>query len=377
MVIDSHFVDKEADQLVVHGAVHVDAAVRRAFLAAESERGAHDPLARDLEVGARHDDGRVLAAHLDDAGAGVRVQERAMEGHPDLVRAGEDDAVDRVAACQLVADGVAGSHHEVDDPVGKARVAEGLHQRDRAHRPGARGLEDDRVAGHQRRGRRTARERHGEVEGADDGEDAVRPQDRAGPDGGVAERVERPIEVRLALGRVRVVADEVGALLDLAERLDAVLADLDGHQAGVLHLALADQLRGAAQEREALGPAERSPGRLRGARRGDRVADVLARGRRETADEDVGVDGRAQLEGRVARALAAADDVRVVLTEASAGTFQAALESGMQSLVVRAERRVGDLDALAACGIAHRGRSSVSRGRPVRGGAWSRSGGSL
>ena len=134
---------------------------------------------------------------------------------------------------------------------------------------------------------------------------------------------------------------QVGALLDLAERLDAVLADLDGHQARVLHLALADQLGGAAQERQALGPAERSPGRLRGARRGDRIADVLARGRREAADEDVGVDGRAQLEGRVARALAAADDVRVVLTEASAGTVEAALESGMQTLVVRAERRVG------------------------------------
>ena len=86
------------------------------------------PSAASSRSALRHDDGGVLAAHLHDAGTGVRVHERAMEGHADLVRAREDDAVDGVAACQLVTDGVAGSHDEVDDPVRNARVAEGLHQ---------------------------------------------------------------------------------------------------------------------------------------------------------------------------------------------------------------------------------------------------------
>ena len=59
--------DQQADQLVVDRPLDVDARVGRALLPAEPERRAHDPLGRLLEVGRARDDGRVLAAHLDDA----------------------------------------------------------------------------------------------------------------------------------------------------------------------------------------------------------------------------------------------------------------------------------------------------------------------
>ena len=76
---------------------------------------------------------------------------------------------------------------------------------------------------------RAAGERHREVERADDGEHAVRPEDRAGVDGRVAEVAHRVVVAVVVLHRLGVVADQVGRLLDLAERLDPVLADLDRH----------------------------------------------------------------------------------------------------------------------------------------------------
>ena len=70
----------------------------------------------------------------------------------------------------------------------------------------------------------------GKLNGLIDGEHAVRPEDRAGVDGGVAEVAHRVVVAAVVLRRLRVVADEVGRLLDLAERLEAVLADLDRHE---------------------------------------------------------------------------------------------------------------------------------------------------
>ena len=76
-------------------------------------------------------------------------------------------------------------------------------------------------------------EGHGEVEGRDDAEDAVRPQHRAGVRGRVAQVAHGLLVEAVVDGRLGVVAQQVGALLDLAQRLDAVLADLDGHQGAV------------------------------------------------------------------------------------------------------------------------------------------------
>ena len=181
-------------------------------------------------------------------GRGYFWREGPEEVHADLVGAGEDDAVDPVVLAQLRPDAVARAHDQVEDAGRHARVAVGLHQGDAAHRAGAGRLEDDRVAGQHGRRRRACRECHGEVEGRDDGEDAERAKDRAGVDGGVTQVVHGVVVRAVVLPDLGVVADEVGRLLDLAERLEPVLADLDGHQAGVLHLALADQLGRRAQD---------------------------------------------------------------------------------------------------------------------------------
>ena len=58
---------------------------------------------------------------------------------------------------------------------------------------------------------------------------------------------------------VAVVRDEVGALLHLADRLDAVLADLERHDGAEEHDALADQVGGALQDPRALRVGRRAP----------------------------------------------------------------------------------------------------------------------
>ena len=233
-------------------ALDVDAAVRGALLAPEAEGAPDDPVGRLLEVRLGRDDRRVLAAHLHDARLGPPLREGPEQGHPDLVRAGEDDAVDTRALLDLLPDALAGSHHEVEDAVGQAGVAIGLGQEDAAHRARRRGLEDDGVARHQGARAGAGRESHREVEGADDREDAERAQDGARADRGVAEVVHRVDVPVVAFVDVRVVADEVGGLLHLAQGLEPALADLDGHQGCVLHLALGDEVRGPAEDREAL-----------------------------------------------------------------------------------------------------------------------------
>ena len=58
----------------------------------------------------------------------------------------------------------------------------------------------------------------------------------------VAEVAHRVVVAVVVLHRLGVVAEQVGRLLDLAERLDPVLADLDGHDRGVVHEPVADEL---------------------------------------------------------------------------------------------------------------------------------------
>ena len=114
--------DQQPHELVVDRPLDVDPRVGRALLAAEPERGAHDPLGRLVEVGRARHDGRVLAAHLDDARPRPRLAERVEQLHPDLVRAGEDDAVDAGVVLERLADRLARAHDEVDDALRDARI---------------------------------------------------------------------------------------------------------------------------------------------------------------------------------------------------------------------------------------------------------------
>src|SRR3954452_19790421 len=142
--------DEQPDELVMDGPLDVDPGVGRALLPAEPEGAAHDALGRLVEVRVPGDDGRVLAAHLDDARARPRLREPAEQLHPALVRAGEDDPVDARVILERLADRVAWPHHHVDDALGETRLDVGHHQVDRRQRRGAPALGDDRVAGGRR-----------------------------------------------------------------------------------------------------------------------------------------------------------------------------------------------------------------------------------
>ena len=189
-------------------------------------------------------------------------------------------------------------------------------------------------------------EGHREVERADDGEHAVRPEDRAGVDGRVAEVAHRVVVAVVVLHRLRVVAQQVGRLLDLAERLDPVLADLDRHVGGVRHQVVADVLGRPADDREPLAPRDRGPGRLGGARRGDRGVDVggrrASRTSRRSMSRSIG-ERASNVLGAVAPL--AVDVVLVVPAELGLGLGDGRLEAGVELLVVGAQGRVGDLDA--------------------------------
>ncbi len=149
----------------------------------------------------------------------------------------------------------------------------------------------------------------------------------------------------VVLGGLRVVADEVGRLLDLAKRLDPGLPDLDRHQAAVDHLALADQLGRALQDLEPLLPAQGEPRRLRLARGCDRVLDVLPGAGCEVAEDDVAIDRAVDRELTVTAALGARDEVPMVAVEERLRLGEARFVLGVELLVVGAERGVSDLEA--------------------------------
>ncbi len=291
-----------------------------------------------------------------------RLRERVEQPHPDLVRAGEHDAVDAGVVLERLADRVARAHDEVDRALGNAGLDVGHHQVDRRERRRARRLEDDRVAAEQGGSRRAAGQGHREVERADDGEDAVRPEHGPGVDRGVAEVAHRVVVAVVVLHRLRVVAQEVGGLLDLAERLDPVLADLDRHVGGVRHQVVADVLGRATDDGDALAPGHRGPRRLGGTRCGDRLVDVRRGGGRERPEEQVPIDRRARLERLGAIAPLAVDVVLVLPAELRPCRRHGRLEACVQLLVVGAQGRVGDLDARLGLGRHGGGPRAVGRG---------------
>ena len=207
----------------------------------------------------------------------------------------------------------------------------------------------------------SCRERHREVERADDGEDAVRPEDGAGVDGRVTEVAHRVVVAVVVLHRLGVVAEQVGRFLDLAERLDPVLPDLDRHVGRVRHQVVADVLGRPADDREPFAPRDGGPGRLSGTGGSDCGIDVRGRAGRERAHEDVAIDRRPRLEAVRPVAPLAVDVVLVVPAELGLRVGDCRLETGVQLLVVGGERCVRDLDA--RCGIGrHLGVASGWRG---------------
>ena len=129
----------------------------------------------------------------------------------------------------------AGPGHEVDDPGREAGLGHQLDEQRRAMRRVARGLEDDRVAGHEGRHHLPARDRHREVPGRDDPGDADRLADAHRPLVGQLGR-DRVAEHPAALAGHQ--EGDVDAFLDVAARLGEDLAHLAGHRPGEALLVL-------------------------------------------------------------------------------------------------------------------------------------------
>ena len=194
------------------------------------------------------------------------------------------------------------------DAAGHAGLVQDLGQQHARPRRRLGRLEHDGVARHERRADRTGGERGREVEGRDHAEHAVRAQHR---------RVVVLAGLRRLVGLERVVLDEpvavvrdqVGALLDLADRLDPVLAHLERDDGAEEHDALADQVGGALQDPRALRVRRRAPVVRRRPGRGHGVGDV-GRRRLGVGAERLRVVRRVRdVEGaRTARAGGAADD---------------------------------------------------------------------
>ena len=147
--------------------------------------------------------------------------------------------------------------------------------------------------------------------------------------------------LRFHLGRIGI--DDVGRFLDLADGLDAVLAGLEDEQRRQAELSLADQRRGAAHDRDSLLPGPLRPSRKGGFGGGHGIIDVGFGAGRETADDDLVVGRRADLEGVGAGALFAADNQGVGLTEVAAKLLEGGVEGVVHRLDLLGGRGVGDL----------------------------------
>jgi hypothetical protein len=264
----------------------------RALLPAHSVGGAHDTERGALEIGVLRDDDGVLAAHLRDAGTRrVRLRELAVDAHAHAVRAREGDAGRERMLDERVAHDAAGPAHIVEDAGRQARVTQAVREQPTGPGRVRRTLEHDRVAGDERRGGRPARERERKVERRDDDPRAVGLHDRAVVARVAAQRIVGQAMVEaLTLVVVAVMREEVGRFLRLAERLHAVLADLERERGRDVVDALLDLRRDGAEQAAAFDDRRAAPareGRVRGAHRAVGVGGGAVG---EAAEQDGAVD---------------------------------------------------------------------------------------
>jgi hypothetical protein len=300
---------------------------------------------RLVQVGVGGDDRRVLAAHLGEGGAGERAVvhlARDLPAHGG--RAREGDAVD---ACvdQRAAGGLA-AVHEVEDAGRELRGADDLGEDRAGPRRLLGGLDHHRVPGDQRGGGHADRQRGGEVEGRDDGEDAVGPQHVGVALGGDEAGEGHDVAV-VALHVIGVGRDEVDGLLHLEDRLGARLARLEADHGGELEVARADPDGDGAQQRAALGPRRPAPcpgGHASGV---DRAGDDLGRRRERAAGDRVVGAGVQAVKRLAARDVTAADDMR-------------------QRLAAVGRARVGQTRLELLVGLAAEGAARVGQARAHR-----------
>ena len=171
--------------------------------------------------------------------------------------------------------------HHLEDAGRQAGFAIGFLELDGGERREARGLEDHRVAEGERGGRFPAGDLQRIVPGTDAGDHAERLAAR------VTESLRAKVDVLAgrALCEGGKVLDALGTRDDIDDpRLLDRLAGVARLERRELVVARAQDLGSAAQDAGALGPGERRPGRLGGARRTDSRFDLRGAGDRDVAE---------------------------------------------------------------------------------------------
>ena len=244
---------------------------------------------------------------------------------------------------ERVADHGTPARDEVQDIFRNARFAEDVVE----PQPGPRGvlgrLEDERVSGHERRGRHPATERHRKVERCDANEYA----EGAEQIGVVFDWRELvhlpPVTVRI-LHLLRVVVDQVCGFFSIPEGLHAALANLQAHARRNFDLVAANQIGRLVHDRHTLLPADLLPLQAGLVGGFDRLVDVLDAGGSELAQNQIGVDGRSVDDPRQLRSQFLAIDVdRVIAAAFGSDLLERFVESPVDLLHVGRGGRVGDL----------------------------------
>ena len=192
------------------------------------------------------------------------------------------------------------SAHDVDDALGQARVAEGANQIKGRERRVLRGLNDASVAANDRRQKLPRRNRHGKVPRRDH---AAHADGLAHGHGELVGHFRRNGGAEQPAPFAGVVIGGVNGFLHVAAGLGQHLAHFAGHLAGILFLALDQDLGGAENDLGAARSRHQSPlgeGALGG---GDGGVHVRFGGFLEDADQIAGVGGIAIFEGLSGRGL--------------------------------------------------------------------------
>ena len=155
---------------------------------------------------------------------------------------------------------------------------------------------------------------------------------------------------------MRVVADEIGRLLDLADRLEPALAVLERERRAVDDRALGDQVGSPVENLAPLLPRRRRPRRMGSSRLVDDIVDVVAVGQREVPDHQRGVQRRDRGE-RLAVAFVVADPQRMLGAQLAAHRFDSGVVGGVEFGVVGRHGGVRDTKSGHA--------TSVPEGEPL------------
>jgi hypothetical protein len=250
------------------------------------------------------------------------------------------------------ADLAACARHVIDHACRQAGVAQHFEQQPAAPGRVGRSLEDDRVAGHQRRADRSACQRKRKVERRDHRPGTVRLQHRPVATDKTRQRIvrQRAVETFVGLHLVAVPREQIGGLLHLAERLHAVLADFERDRGADLVDPLLDQCRHPPQQADPFAPRRRRPAAECTDRRRHRIGPILCRAAGKAAQKTVTVDRRANLEQRLSRPRSAIDPLRKVTAEPAANARQRRVEPLVQFGRRIEHRRVGQAKGLGAHG---------------------------